>query len=89
MFVGSLHPGVIASDVWRSVPWPIRPVITRFMKSTDDGARTSLLLATSPDVLDRRGGYWSVERPKEPNPIATPELAAELWERSDAWVAGA
>ena len=25
----SLHPGAIASDVWRRVPWPVRPLIKR------------------------------------------------------------
>jgi len=88
VFVGSLHPGVIASDVWRRVPWPIRPIMTRFMRSTDEGAQTTLLLATSDDVLADRGGYWAVRRPKAPNPVATPELGAELWARSEAWTAG-
>ncbi len=87
VFVGALHPGVIASDVWRRVPWPVRPIMTRFMKSTDDGARTSLLLATDDGVLDHRGAFWSEGALKEPNRVATPELGAELWARSAAWTA--
>lgn len=87
VFVGALHPGVIASDVWRRIPWPVRPLMKRFMKSTDEGAQTSLLLATSDEVLAHRGDFWSEGVLKEPNPVATPELAAELWARSEEWVA--
>lgn len=87
VWVGVLHPGVIASDVWRSVPWPIRPIMTRFMRSTEDGAATSIMCATSTDVLSSDVEYWSEGRPKDPNPVATPELADQLWSRSDAWVA--
>ena len=34
----ALHPGVVASDIWRRVPWPVRPIITRRMLSVDEGA---------------------------------------------------
>lgn len=88
VFVGSLHPGMIASDVWRRIPWPVRPLMTRFMKSTTEGAQTSLLLATSDDVLAHRGAFWSEGALKEPSAVATPELAAELWDRSERWTAG-
>lgn len=87
LFVGSLHPGVIASDVWRRVPGPVRWAMTRFMKDTRQGAETSILLATSDDVLGHRGAFWSEGELKDPNPVATPELAAELWQRSEAWTA--
>ena len=87
LFVAALHPGVIASDVWRRIPWPVRPIMKRFMKSTAEGAETSLLLATSADVLDHRGEFYSEGKLKEPSAVATPELAAELWERSEAWIA--
>lgn len=82
----SLHPGVIASDVYRKVPWPLRKVMTMFMKSTEDGARTSLHCATSPDAAAESGLYYDEAKPKKPSSVATPELAAELWERSEAWV---
>ncbi len=31
------------------------------------------------------GSYVDVDQVAEPNPLATPELAAELWRRSEAW----
>jgi dehydrogenase/reductase SDR family protein 13 len=82
----SLHPGAIASDVWRQVPWPIRPLITRKMESPAEGAKTSLYCATSPEVAGESGHYYDDCRRKEPSPVATPELAADLWDRSMEWV---
>ena len=82
-----LHPGVIASEIWRNVPWPLRPVMTRFMKSPEEGARTSVYCASSPEIADETGCYYTDCAVKEPNPAATPELAAELWSRSEEWVA--
>jgi NAD(P)-dependent dehydrogenase (short-subunit alcohol dehydrogenase family) len=81
----SLHPGVIASDIWRRVPGPARWVMTRFMKSPAEGAATSVHGATAPDVLQNNGAFYSDCRPKEPSKYATPELAKELWARSEEW----
>lgn len=82
-----LHPGVIASEIWRNVPWPLRPVMTRFMKSPEEGSRTSVYCATSPEVAGDTGLYYSDCAVKEPNAAATPELASELWRRSEEWTA--
>jgi len=82
----SLHPGAIASDVWREVPFGLRHVMKLFMKSTEQGALTSLYCATSPDVAGDTGRYYDNEREKTPSKVVTPELAAELWGRSEAWV---
>lgn len=81
----SLHPGVIASDIWRRVPGPARWLMTRFMKSTEDGAQTSVYCATSPEVLPQSGAFFVDCRPKAPSAPATPELAAELWAHSEEW----
>jgi dehydrogenase/reductase SDR family protein 13 len=81
----SLHPGVIASDIWRRVPWPVRPLMKRRMGSPEQGARTSLYCATSPEVADQSGRYYDDCRPKEPGAAATATLAAELWRRSSEW----
>jgi len=80
----SLHPGVVASQIWRRVPWPARQIITRRMLTIEQGARTSLHCATSPDVASETGLYYDKCRPTEPNPIATPDLAARLWEYCDS-----
>jgi retinol dehydrogenase 12 len=86
----ALHPGVIASDVWRRIPWPIRPLVTRNMLTVDEGARTTIHCATSPDVAQESGLYYDECRPRDPLPLANdPALARELWERSEAFVARA
>lgn len=81
----SLHPGVIASDIWRRVPFPFRNLMKLFMKSVEDGARTSIHCATAPDLAS--GAFYVDSREKAPNRVATPALAAELWARSEEWVA--
>ncbi len=82
----AVHPGVIASDVWRNVPWGIRHLIRMFMQSTQEGAATSIHCATSDEVPEHNGGYFAECRPKEPSSLARdPALADELYERSREW----
>jgi retinol dehydrogenase 12 len=84
----SLHPGVVATDVWRRIPAPFRSVAKLFMRSSQDGARTTVYCATSPEVRGASGRYYDECREKQPSKLAQdPELAAELWRRSEAWVA--
>jgi retinol dehydrogenase 12 len=83
----ALHPGVVASDIWRRVPWPVRPIITRRMLSVIEGAATSLYCATSPDVAGASGLFYDKCAERAASPVATPELAKELWDRSEAWTA--
>ena len=81
----ALHPGVVASDIWRRVPWPVRPFVTRNMLSVTEGAQTSLYCATSPEVAEVSGRFYDKCAERAPNPVATPELGRLLWERSAAW----
>jgi NAD(P)-dependent dehydrogenase (short-subunit alcohol dehydrogenase family) len=81
----SLHPGVVASDIWRRVPWPIRPLMKMRMISPDDGATTTLYCATSDEVATASGRYYERCRERQPNPAATAELARSLWEQSQTW----
>ena len=83
----ALHPGVVASDIWRRVPWPVRPLITRRMLSVEDGAATSLYCATSPEVAGDSGLFYDKCAPRPASRVATPELALSLWEHSEAWTA--
>jgi len=83
----ALHPGVIASDVWRELPQPLRSISTFFMKSPADGAKTSLHCATSASAGAQSGLYYEKSKPKKTSDVVTPKLAAELWDRTEAWTA--
>lgn len=83
----SLHPGVVATDIWRGVPWPLRPLIKLAMISPERGATTTLYCATSPAVADETGRYYDDCRPRQPSALAQDTaLAAELWKRSESWM---
>jgi NAD(P)-dependent dehydrogenase (short-subunit alcohol dehydrogenase family) len=81
----ALHPGVVASDIWRRVPRLARPIITRRMLTTEQGAATSVYCATSPAVAADSGLFYDKCAVKEASPMATQELAALLWKQSAEW----
>lgn len=85
----AVHPGVVASDIWRSVPWPIRPLIKLRMISNEEGAQTTLHCATAAEAAAQSGLYYHACSPRTPSGLAQDEaLTRELWSRSEQWVAG-
>jgi retinol dehydrogenase-12 len=83
----SLHPGVVATDVWRTVPGPLRWLIKQFMITVEQGAETTLHCATSRAAAAETGLYYDKSRAVEPGTAAKDRaLAAELWRRSEEWV---
>ena len=83
----ALHPGVVASDIWRRVPWPVRPLMKLRMLSTEQGAATLLYCATAPELAGESGRFYADCRERAASAVATPELARALWEHSEAWTA--
>ncbi|HTU58020.1 MAG TPA: SDR family NAD(P)-dependent oxidoreductase, partial [Polyangiales bacterium] len=86
----SLHPGVVATDIWRAVPWPLRSLLKLRpdVISVEEGAKTTLHCATSVSASAETGLYYQSERVKAPSRLAQDrDLAAELWSRSERWVA--
>ena len=84
----ALHPGVVASDVWRAVPWPFRSLMKLRMISTEEGARTSLYCATSPDCAGETGLYYDKCRLQTPSTLGRDTtLALKLWRESERWLA--
>jgi retinol dehydrogenase-12 len=81
----ALHPGVVASDIWRRVPQPARALIKRRMLSVEDGAVTSVYCATSPTVAAESGLFYDKCASRPPSRVATPELAELLWKYSTEW----
>jgi NAD(P)-dependent dehydrogenase (short-subunit alcohol dehydrogenase family) len=83
----ALHPGVVASDIWRRVPQPLRWLMTRRMISPEEGARTTLHCALEPALAGEAGLYSDRCKPRSPSALGQDAaLAAELWRRSEAWV---
>ena len=84
----SLHPGGVATDIWRRIPWPFDAVLKLFLITTEEGALTSLHCATSPEVAADDGLYYDTCRQKKPSRLAEDEaLAKKLWSVSEEWVA--
>jgi retinol dehydrogenase-12 len=82
----ALHPGMVASDIWHRVPWPVRPLLTRRMLTTGQGAQTSVYCATDPGLAAQSGRFYDSCAERAPSPVATPELGSQLWARSQEWV---
>jgi retinol dehydrogenase-12 len=86
----AVHPGAVASNVWRSVPQPLQWFMKLFMLSNEAGARTPLYCATAPELSTSTGRYYEQCREVPPNPLANDAgLAKELWEKTEAAIAGA
>jgi NAD(P)-dependent dehydrogenase (short-subunit alcohol dehydrogenase family) len=84
----SLHPGVVASEIWRGVPWPFRSLMKLAMITPEQGALTTLHCATSKDAGQETGLYYDKSNVYEPTPLARDaELARTLWQQSEAWIA--
>ena len=83
----AVHPGVVASSLWREVPEPIRSLMKLFMISNKTGAKTSLHCATSSRTAYESGEYYSDCKAKKPSNFALDQnLATELWVKSAQWV---
>lgn len=86
--VNSLHPGVVKTDIgnknttwWGGLVWKMFTVFKGI--SEEEGAKTTLYLATSPEVEKISGKYFDKCKEKEPSKIANDFIAAEeLWQMS-------
>lgn len=83
----SLHPGVVATNVWRAVPWPLDRLMKLFMISEEEGAATTLYCALAPEAAGQSGQYYEECALREPAPLARDSaLAARLWQESERWL---
>jgi NAD(P)-dependent dehydrogenase (short-subunit alcohol dehydrogenase family) len=89
------HPGPVRSsfgmdgDLTGFSAWGMR-VVRPFEISPRRGAKTSIFLATSPEVADRTGMYWVRSKPGHPSRHARDgAAAARLWEESEKLCASA
>ena len=90
----ALHPGVVRTSFGQEDPQPffrlLSPVVLPFMKTPEQGAATSIYLASSPEVEGVTGTYFVNSRPKRSNKASYDRAAAaRLWRLSEELVAGA
>lgn len=85
----AVHPGVVSTRIAQdgdsklaSVLWKVG---SRWMRTPQEGATTSIYLATEPGIEQHSGGYFSDEQLIEPSPAGRdPNAATQLWEWSAA-----
>ena len=90
--VYALHPGVVATSFTKDedtkglVAWSWK-LIQPFLRTPEQGAQTSIYLATSKDPDLQNGGYYADCRPARLSSAATDDTAARrLWEASEAMI---
>ncbi|HEV8263533.1 MAG TPA: SDR family NAD(P)-dependent oxidoreductase [Gemmatimonadales bacterium] len=83
----ALHPGTVASNIWRALPRPVQWVGKLFMLSNAQGARTPFYCATAAEIATTSGRYYDRGHETRPSPLAEDAtLGKELWERTEAAV---
>jgi NAD(P)-dependent dehydrogenase (short-subunit alcohol dehydrogenase family) len=83
----SLHPGFVRTDFGAEDQARFFAVIGRvvrpFLKTAEQGARTSIYLASSPDVEGVTGQFFASRKPKTANKVAyDADVTARLWDVS-------
>jgi retinol dehydrogenase-12 len=83
----AVHPGHIASDIWKNNFGIFGPALKWFMSrialSPEEGAESSIYLASSPEVTVISGKYFIKNQPAQPSPRAQdPAAALQLWNLS-------
>jgi len=82
--VNAIDPGSTNTGIIRDLPAPVRLLTRLLLKSPEKGARTSVYLATSPEVADVTGKYFKGTKVIEQNPIAlNDDNAIRLWQISE------
>lgn len=82
----AVHPGVVASEIWKPIPRVLRApwFWLRGMVSNEQGARTSVYCATAPELAGHSGRYYANEREVAPSRASGDvELARRLWDWSE------
>jgi NAD(P)-dependent dehydrogenase (short-subunit alcohol dehydrogenase family) len=88
--VNALHPGLVATGIVRGfgIPRPLQPLLIGasrlFLATPEDGARTAIQLATSPDLAAVTGQYFvRGEAARSPEASYNRDLQEALWTASE------
>ena len=84
-----LHPGVVATGIFRNVPAWLRVIFTsRLVMSPERGADTTIYLATAPELAEVSGQYFVKRKTVRPSRASRDaETARRLWWASEVLTA--
>jgi NAD(P)-dependent dehydrogenase (short-subunit alcohol dehydrogenase family) len=78
-----LHPGAVGTNLFRGLPGFLQALIKLVTMGPERGARTSIYLASSPEVEEVNGKYFTRRRPEKTSEASYNEEAARrLWDVS-------
>lgn len=78
-----LHPGGVATDIMRDLPWIVRKLVGLAFISPEEGAKTTIMLASDPALADVTGAYFDQCKRVECSPLASDDaLRRRLWDVS-------
>ncbi len=89
--VNALHPGFVKTEIGtKGTQWYASWIWTMMARigaiSVEEGAKTSIYLASSDEVETVSGKYFDKCKTREPNPVAGDKaLQKQLWAESERW----
>lgn len=80
----AVHPGGIATNIFRGAPGALRFILDRVLPGPETGARPLVRLAADGDVEGLSGVYFEKMKPSRPTALARDDEAAKkFWEYSE------
>jgi retinol dehydrogenase 12 len=84
----AVHPGPVATDIWRVAPPVLQWIPRTFFLTAEEGARSQIACATDPEKWGLTGRYWGDHgEPRTESRLGRDDaLARALWEKSEEFV---
>ena len=83
-----LHPGAVATDMLRQLPWLLYAMISPFLLTPEQGAATQVFLASSPSVEGVSGAYYvKGKAARSSRRSYDVDARRRLWDASEALLA--
>ncbi|MCO4772449.1 MAG: SDR family oxidoreductase [Deltaproteobacteria bacterium] len=83
----AVHPGAVATDVWRRVPWGFRHLMKMFMITTEVGTLTQLYCSTAPELANETSNYYAKSKAAAPRGRGNDRAHSDaLWAKTEEWI---
>jgi len=83
-----VHPGLVASEIWRDLPKFLQGMFAKKGQTIEEGADTSIWAATDPQLEGISGRYYGKRAEKRLSDLASDDaLATRMWDLTEEWLA--